>query len=296
MYNNLIIFGAFLLFSGCGKDTLLESVSTPAYISNDSRHSHDRSYDYNSGRYNDRQYGRSNGANWRNSYQWIYIQYDREYLEALKTRAEADLVKAKSKAAKDTAIAGAINQITDEIRTEMNRLNQLLDRSIRQEKIIRNQLIFIDQMIISYKVTQDTIIAVKNMLSLSRDPQKPLSMLNILSQDVASFSATDLKSDGKIYIEKNENGELVFRKAHQGSRSFKGGSLLDYLEFLSLSRSIPNNEKSKEPIVKISKAIIEQGTARLETMATQREQLRTKTEKKFASLRESLTKLGELLD
>ena len=33
MYNNLIIFGAFLLFSGCGKDTLLESVSTPAYIS-----------------------------------------------------------------------------------------------------------------------------------------------------------------------------------------------------------------------------------------------------------------------
>ena len=113
MYNNLIIFGAFLLFSGCGKDTLLESVSTPAYISNDSRHSHDRSYDYNSGRYNDRQYGRSNGANWRNSYQWIYIQYDREYLEALKTRAEADLVKAKSKAAKDTAIAGAIKQITD---------------------------------------------------------------------------------------------------------------------------------------------------------------------------------------
>jgi hypothetical protein len=296
MYKNLIIFAAFLLFSSCGKDTLLKSGPAPAYVSNGAQYSHGDGYDYNTGRYHDRQYGRSNNGNWRNSYQWVYVQYDREYLEALKTRAEAELVKAKSKAAKDTAIAGAINQITDEIRTEMNRLNQLLSRSLRQEKVIRKQLRLIDQMIISHKVTQDTIIAVKNMLSLSRDPQNPASLLDLLSQDIASFSAKDLKSDGKIYIEKNENGELVFRKEQKGDRSFAGGSLLDYLKFLSLSRSIPSSAKSKEPIVKLSTAIIEQGIKRLETMATQRDQLRTKTEDKFASLRESLTKLGELLN
>lgn len=232
-------------------------------------------------------YNGYNPNNYQNIVVGMMIQYQQDYLDAMKMKAEAALIKAKAKAELNEAKAEAIREATHELRRELAELRSDIKRI---ELLKQRAQIHARNLTRLSRKGEASADALTSIYFLMDTVGMQSAMLSALPAPKAGLD--DLRSVGTYRIELNEEGQQVFRQAKV--EAFAGGNMLQLLNHLRHKRlAVKLGSESHKAILGLGAMIQEQTAAWLETLKSEQDALRAKMEGRWEQLLGAISKIEE---
>lgn len=198
----------------------------------------------------------------------LAIEYDEDYLDALKTRAEAalteaeaQLVSAEADARRSDAEVEVLRQASAEIAKELRRLDKTVSELDRERAQIQGLGRTLERL--TKGVTSKEVLEATSRFATIAE----LPLAAWLTVSVPPLAVDDFISRGAFVV---RDGRITANQVEP----FAGGNLLSYIEFLSDRRQdVRLGSAAHEPFLKLYDQIQTEGRKRLDRLASQKEEI-----------------------
>lgn len=238
----------------------------------------------------------SYAADWYSNYQYnpynyqnivvgMTIQYQQDYLDAMKMKAEAALIKAKAKAELNEAKAEAIREATEELRRELAELRNAIAKIEYQKRLAHTHAHNLTQLSQKGQASADVLTSIHFMMNTIG---MPTALLGELPAPAAA--SADLRSLGAYRVETDAQGRKVFREAKV--EAFGGGSMLQLLHHMKEKRvAVKLGSSAHKSLLGLSAMMQEHTNQWLAALKEEQDALRAKMDGRWEQLLKSISKI-----
>jgi hypothetical protein len=272
---SIISLAALFLATACGEETTNQNQNTKDHVVSERASSNHGEYNHARRMYPMRySYVDSRGYGY---YAFVHINIrDTAYVDALKTRAEAALVRARTAALASAARTAAIWRKIYQIESEVGQMNTLLAADSKQQSLIMHHAKTLSKIADEGNVSKPVLASVKFFLNLADISVSTLSETSVdtFSEDQFTARGEYRVVDGRIY----KNVDPV---------SFEGSNLLEYITFLNDNHQNPKvGSAAHRVLLKLFDEVKLAGAKRLERLEESKEARRQESREAFKGLEE----------